>query len=189
MLAAFVAAGGLALGACEKPDASATTSPSALALLGTTTGAVVYAPPGSPPPDVAPPSGWEFELANVRYAKLENEERSLQVVAQLQSRPGPGMELWMTGPDGNVFEWSGGSARRYDGVFCFQLRLEDDDEALSLPEGQYHFTMAFRDPGTNEVVAAKTVTVAGFPHTSTKAAPAEGSSVAKDLLGCPRTVI
>ena len=81
------------------------------------------------------------------------------------------------------------TARRYDGVFCFQLRLEDDDEALSLPEGQYHFTMAFRDPGTNEVVAAKTVAVAGFPHTSTKAAPAEGSSVAKDLLGCPRTVI
>ncbi len=179
----------LAGAACEKPDASDTTSPSALALIGTATGTVAYGADGSPPADVAPPAGWEFELGNARYSKLENGERSIQVVTQVKSRPGPELAFWLSGPEGTVLRWNGGSARAYNGVFCFQLRLENEREALSLADAPYRFTMAFVDPATAEVVAARTVAVAGVPHASTKAAPGPGSDIGRELLGCPRSVI
>ncbi|MCC6387869.1 MAG: hypothetical protein IT302_10855 [Dehalococcoidia bacterium] len=179
----------LAGAACEKPDASDTTSPSALALIGTATGTAAYGASDAPPADVAPPAGWEFELGNARYSKLENGERSIQVVTQVKSRPGPELAFWLSGPEGTVLHWNGGSARAYDGVFCFQLRLENDREALSLAEGPYRFTMAFVDPATAEVVTARTVTVAGVAHASTKVAPGAGSDIGRELLGCPRSVI
>lgn len=174
---------------CQKPDASNTTSPSILALVGVSEGNITYADAGSPPPDTPAPAGWQFDLGNVRFSKLENEQRSLQIVTTVQAKPGPALELWMTGPGGNIFRWSGGSTRNYDGVVCFQVRLENETESLPLGPGAYAFTMAFRDPADGEVVVAKTVTIAGFAPASRKPAPATGSSVARDLLGCPRAPV
>lgn len=179
----------VAVAACEKPDASDTTSPSARALLGTTTGNVSYAPEGQPPAP-ADAAGWRFELGNARFSKLENGEAAIQVVTQVQSQAGPGMEIWLSGPQGPVLRWSAGAARKYDGVVCFQLRLEDGTSALPLAAGErYAMTIAFRDPATNTAVISRTVTVAGFPPAAKKAAPGAGSTVARDLLGCPRSVI
>src|SRR5687767_5522013 len=117
----------LVLAACDKPDASDVTSPSAKALLGTTTGNVAFDPAETPPEPVASPEGWDLRLENVRYEELENGQESLQVVTQIQAQAGPGMEVWLLERGGDaVYRWSGGSARAYDGVVCFQLRLEDD---------------------------------------------------------------
>lgn len=176
--------------ACEKPDASNVTSPSALALLGTTSGTVAYAPADAPPPPLAAPEGWQFTLENVRFSTLENGQPSLQVISQLQSRAGPAMELWMAGPSGTIFRWTGGTAHGYDGVVCFQLRLADADAALPLPDATgYTFTIAFRDGASGQVVAAQSITVAGRPSQPERPAPSPGSPVVRDLLGCPRTVI
>jgi hypothetical protein len=181
---------GLVLAGCEKPDASHVTSPSARALIGTTTGNVAYGPADAAPEAVAAPEGWEFELDNVRFSELENGQHSLQVVSQLRTRPGPGMELWMSGPNATVFRWSGGSARAYDGVVCFQLRLEDEDSAVALdPAADYTFTLGFRDPGTGEIVVAEAITIAGRPPEMDRPSPGVESLVARDLLGCPRSVI
>lgn len=175
--------------ACEKPDASDTTSPSALALIGTTSGNVALHPTEAAPAPVAPPSPWEFDLGNARFSLLENRQHSIQVVTTIDSRPGPGLEIWMTGPEGTVFRWSGGATARYDGVVCFQLRLEDDEAALPLIAGEtYQLTMAFRDPGDG-VVTARTVTIAGRAPEISKPAPGPDSEIVKVLLGCPRSVI
>lgn len=184
MLAAFL------LVACEKPDASDTTSPSVRAMVGQTRGNVVIAPPESPPANAKGPDGWDFTLENARFSKLENGQASIQIVTQAQTRPGPGLEVWLSGPDGAVFRWSGGSARAYDGVACFQVRLEDEASALHLdPEKVYSLTIAFRDPGDQHVVFAQTERVAGRAPSLSKGAPGGASTVARDLLGCPRSVI
>ena len=68
----------LFLAACEKPDASFTTSPSLRALVGTTTGNVAFNPPETPPSPSAAPAGWDWELGLARFSKLENEQPSLR---------------------------------------------------------------------------------------------------------------
>jgi hypothetical protein len=180
----------LILASCDKPDASHVTSPSAQALLGTTTGNVLYSPDLAPPEPVAAPDGWDFELGNARFSELEDGAASIQVVTLIQSRPGPAMEFWIASESGTVVRWSGGSARRFEGTFCFQLRLEEGAEALPLQRGErYTFTIAFRDPGTEEVVLASRVQVAGTVPLLDGGPPGPGSPVARDLLGCPRSVI
>jgi hypothetical protein len=175
--------------ACEKPDASHVTSPSARALIGTTTGNVAYRPPESPPAEVPSPEGWEVTLENARFSELENGNDSIHVAMQVKAEQGTAFEVWLTDAEGTAFRWSGGSSRGYNGVVCFHVRLEDDTDALDLREGPYDMTVAFRDPGTEEAVFAQTLRVAGRPGRLEGTAPGEGSAVARDLLGCPRSVI
>lgn len=178
--------------ACEKPDASHTTSPSALALLGTTEGNVAFFPPEAPPAlEGATPTGWDFDVGNVRFSKLENGDPSLQVVMELRSQRGPGFEVWLERDGAPVARWSGGSARPYTGVLCFQLRLEDPDtgEALPLPPGAYTMALIFREPGSGDVVAGQRITVAGHVPRLKGEQPGPGSEVFRVLLSCPRSVI
>jgi hypothetical protein len=186
---AFVAAG-LVFAACEKPDASDTTSPSAIALVGSATGNVAYNPPERPPELPSVPAGWKFDVGNARFSSLENGVPSIQVVTEIKSQPGPGMEVWLADESGTTVRWSGGSARPYNGVVCFQLRLQDKGESLSLsPSAHYTLTILFRDPGTGDIVAGQTIALAGRPPVLNGSLPAQGSAVARDLLGCPRSVI
>ncbi len=175
--------------ACEGPDASHVTSPSAKTLVGTTTGNVAYEPPEKAPADVPDPKGWDVSLDNARFAKLEDGTRSIQIVMQVDSEAGPGMELWLTDRDRTVVRWSGGSTRPYNGVVCFQLQIEDDAAGLALGDGPHALTVTFRDPGTGEPVVSRTIRVAGTVPTLRGGTPGTQSEIARELLGCPRSVI
>jgi hypothetical protein len=175
--------------ACEKPDASHVTSPSANALAGTTVGNVAYRPDESPPPEVDGPEGWDLRFENARFAELENGDESIQVVLQVESESGPVLEIWLEDAGGTAFRWSGGSAGDYDGVVCFQLRLEAEGEALQLAGGPYEMTIGFREVDAPQPVAAQALAVTGTPPRLEGAAPAQNSPVVRDLLGCPRSVI
>jgi len=181
--AAFVAA------ACSKPDAAHVTSPSVRALLGTTEGNVRYESFTQPPPDTPAAPGWSVDVGNARFEKLENGAPTIQVVTQVKSSPGPGLELWLSGPDGPVWQWSGGSAREYNGVVCFQVRLEEDGAVMPLGEGPLALTLAFTDPGTGEVVFAKTIHVAGFVPDLEGPLPGPDADAGRVLLGCPRAPV
>lgn len=186
---AFAVVATLLIAACEKPDASDVTSPSARTLLGTTTGVVAYSPGDAPPAPTPDPQGWEVRFENARFSKLENGQHSIQVVLQIESRPGPPMEFWLTSGDSTVLHWSGGSAHSYNGVVCFQLRLEEDAEALALGPGPHEMTIAFGDPGIGEPVVAKTQRVAGTVPELKGSPPGPESRIGRELLGCPRQVI
>jgi hypothetical protein len=180
----------LLLAACEKPDASDTTSPSVEALLGTSTGNVAYAPPEAPPSDVPNPDRWDVRLENARFSELENGAASIQVVLQMETQTGPyGFEVWLASASGTVMRWSGGSSHHYDGVVCFQLLLEDAGEALQLGEGQHTMTVAFREPDAPQALVAQSQRVAGTPPKLDGSPPSGQSQVGRTLLGCPRSVI
>lgn len=190
MLAAFILAAVLATSvACEKPDASYVTSPSVKSLLGTTTGNVAYEPPEKAPADVPNPGGWDVRLENARFSKLEDGTHSIQVVMQIDSEAGTGMEVWLTDRDRTVFRWSGGSSQPYNGVVCFQLQLEDQTSAVVLGDGPHTLSVAFRDPTSGDPVASRTVRVAGTVQRLDGEAPVPSSELARELLGCPRSVI
>jgi hypothetical protein len=175
--------------ACEKPDASHTTSPSARALLGTTTGAAVYGLPehAPQPTGAAQPPGWDLRFELAVFADLEDGTEALRVVTQTQSQQAAaGMELWLSNQGGTVARWSGGSVGKYDGVVCFQLRLEDAaGESLALPGGDYTATIVFRDVETGPIVT-RSIKVTGQVPKLTGTAPGPDSLVFRDLLGCPR---
>lgn len=182
----------LALGpiasACEKPDASFTTSPSARALLGVTGGNLALSPGEPLPPAAVASDGWDIELGVARFAKLENDTRALIVVATVnRTQPGAGMELWLARDGVPVTRWSGGSSRPYAGTLCFQLALEDKDrgEAILLAPGAYTLTVAFRDPDRG-VVYAKQNVVTHQPPQLAGSPPAGNSPVFRTLLSCPR---
>jgi hypothetical protein len=181
----------LFLAACEKPDASFTTSPSAQTLLGTTTGNVSFNPAEVPPGEHAPPTGWHFDVGNARFSQLEQGDASIQLVMLMSAKPGPAFELWFERDGQPVVRWSGGSAHAYNGSVCFQLQLKDKakGEALTLGPGSYSIVLAFRDPGTGEIVAAKRIPVVGtIPKLKGTDLPS-GTRVFRDLLGCPRSVV
>jgi hypothetical protein len=50
-------------------------------------------------------------------------------------------------------------------------------------------TVAFRDPAMDEPVVAQSIRVAGTPPQLEGEPPGAASEVARDLLGCPRSVI
>ena len=185
MAAGVLAGAVLLLTACEKPDASLTTSPSLRALIGTTIGNVAFNPPETPPAPTAAPASWEWELGLARFSKLENEQPSLQVVMQVTSRPGAGMELWLTDSERVVARWSAGSTAVYSGVVCFQLMLQKDSEAVPLGPGKHQLTVAFREPEGN-VVTAKTVEVKSQTPKLAGGVPAQASDVLRNGLSCPR---
>ena len=136
LFAVLVVSIGLVMGACEKPDASHTTSPSARLLLGLTTGRVLYHIPELPPEPVVPPAGWAYELGNARYEKLENGTHAILVVGQVTAKIGPDVEIWLADKDETVAKWFGGSSHGYDGVICWQQKLEAGGQALVLKPGR-----------------------------------------------------
>jgi hypothetical protein len=180
-LVAFAAAG------CEKPDASDKTSPSVNALLGTTTGTVSYGASEVPPPLAKePPTGWSFELGNARYSKLEDETPALQITLLLTSQAGTSMAAWLTAEDGtNIAQWKGGRTVTSEGTVCWFFRLSAGSESLQFGAGHQRFTLAFLD-NAGQVVTSRTVPVNGFTPPLKGNPPNPGSTVFKDLLGCPR---
>lgn len=185
---ALAALAALVLFACEKPDASHVTSPSALSLLGVAEGDVRLAAIPTPPgPRDAP--GWEFDLGNARFSTLENGTPSIQVVTRIRAQPGATMEMWIVGAEGPRYFWRGGSTRMYDGTFCFQLALVNDaGEALQLRDGEeYRLVIGFVDPVTGAPLVVKSVRIAGRPPVLDEYPAAR--SVGEQLLGCPRSVI
>ncbi|HET7737017.1 MAG TPA: hypothetical protein VFK32_00435 [Tepidiformaceae bacterium] len=175
--------------ACDKPSADRTTSPSALALVGTATGAVTLAPEGAAPDADLAPDGWRFDLGNARFSDLERGAASIQVVNGIQTQEGATFEVWLSNSEAPIARWSGGETTRYQGTLCFQLRLESGDEALELGPAPYSVTIAFRDLATGDLIASDQMPVAGTPPSLDGVAPSAGSEVFRDLLGCPRSVI
>ncbi len=185
MLASLVIAGAL-FAACEKPDASAQTSPSAKAMIGTTTGNVAFAPPDAPPADVPAPSGWDHRLEAVFFDELEDGSPSIRVVLQEKTQRGAGFEFWLSTAAGTVARWTAGSTDTYNGTVCFQLKLQDGADALPLPaRTPLKATVAFRDVETG-IVASTTVPVRGTPPKLEGTPPGPDSKVLRDLLSCPR---
>ncbi len=191
LLAALLACTAIILAACEKPDASHTTSPSAIVLLGTAKGSANFAPEGHPPQANVQPEGWRFDIGNVRFSKLETGEASLQVVMDMKAQPGPALELWFERDGVPLVQWQGGRAHSYDGVVCFQLQLEQESsgEALALEPGAYALTLVFRDSDSAQTVAARRIEVVGALPGLAGDPPGPGSKVFRDLLSCPRSVV
>lgn len=175
--------------ACENPSAAHTTSPSAIALVGTAEGDVTYAPSDSTPPDPIAPAGWQFDIGNARFSELEDGSASIQVVTELHAEPGARFEVWFEAGAQPLARWSAAPTTAYVGTLCFQLRLEAGDEALDLGEGPWQVTLAFIDPADGSPVAATVIPVAGTPDNLSGEPPAPGSEVFDALLGCPRSVI
>lgn len=176
--------------ACDKPDASHVTSPSARSLLGTTMGAAVYEAEGEPPAATTDSEGWEFQLGNARYSTLENGETSIQVVTRLVASPGATMEFWVWNEAGHIpLYWSGGTSAPYNGVFCFQILLEDGEESLHFEDEQYYLTVGFRNQESGEWEVVKRQRIAGGVPRLEGEIPDGDSEVGTGLLGCPRSVI
>jgi len=183
VVAALLAA--LLLVACEKKDASYTTSPSLKALIGTTTGNVAFRPEEPVPEPVEPPAGWQVEFALARFTDLENGSPALEVIMQVKARPGTGMELWISDEAGTVARWSGGSTAVYVGTVCFQLELERDGEAVPLGTGKHTATLVFREP-VDGVIAARQVEITHTTPVLTGETPAAGSTVFSTAWACRR---
>jgi hypothetical protein len=127
----------------------------------------------------------DLELAI--FSELENGTRSMRVVLQLTTLRGMGMEVWLRDQSGTVARWSGGSTRKYNGVVCFQMALEDRDsgERLAFAAGGHTAIVAFRDVERG-IIAARELTVTGRPPGADGTRPAAASTVFRELLGCPR---
>ena len=174
------------LAACEKPDASYVTSPSIKTLIGTTTGNVAFNPPETAPEPTANPPKWSVDFDLARFTELENGSPAMEVLMQVDTRPGYGLELWISGEDGKtVARWSGGSTNTYEGTACFQLELQRDGEAVPLPPGKYHATLAFRDP-EGPVLVAKRIDVTNFTPKLSGTVPNGESEVFKEAWACRR---
>jgi hypothetical protein len=176
----------LFLTSCEKPDPSYTTSPSAKALLGTTTGNLAFGTPDAPPAPLAKdPAGWQVRFELALFNELEDGTDALRILMQAKTERGAGMEIWLANEKGTVARWSGGSTEPYDGVVCFQMTLRQKGEALNLPPGDYTATLVFRDVEKGPIVARRLKVTGNVPKLK-GASPAGGSPVFRDLLGCPR---
>lgn len=172
--------------ACEKPDASYVTSPSMKTLIGTTTGNVAFDPPETAPPPGDDPPGWEVKFELARFTELENGAPAMEILMQVDTRPGYGFELWISGEDDRtVARWSAGSTNDFSGTACFQLDLQRDGEAVPLPQGKYHATLVFRDPEGPPLVA-KRIEVTNFTPKLEGAVPGPESKVFREAWACRR---
>ncbi len=173
------------LAGCTR-DKSRLTSPSAKALLGVTTPALLaFSPPGEPPAPAAAPAGWRLTVDLARFGELEDGTPALAILLDIESEPGAVMDLWLSDERGPLARWSGGSTEDYRGDVCFQLPLasEDGEHALPLAGTSGHtLTVAFLDAG-GAVILSVTRGIASFVP------PLEGSpggtDVFRDLLACP----
>lgn len=182
----LAAAGCLLLAACEKPDASYVTSPSIKTLIGTTTGNVAFNPPETAPEPTADPPKWSVDFDLARFTELENDSPAVEVLMQVETRPGYGFEFWISGEDGKtVARWSAGSTTNYSGTACFQLELQRGGEAVPLPQGKYHATLAFRDPA-GPVLVAKRLDITNFTPKLAGSVPGPESEVFKEAWACRR---
>ena len=144
----MVLLGAMLVSACEKPDASYLTSPSADLLIGTTTGNVAFLPPETAPDPVTSPAGWDERLELALFGELEDGTDALRIVLTMKSQAGKGFEVWLSDAQGTVARWSGGSSKPYNGVVCFQMpmtaKVNDKAtgvthaEAMNLPPGLYN---------------------------------------------------
>ena len=188
-------AAALLLAACEKPDASHLTSPSAESLVGTSSGNVALSPPERAPDAVAPPPGWNVVFETALFTELENGTDSLRIILSAQTQAGKGFEVWLSNDKGAVARWSGGSSQKYNGVVCFQIPLTTKTkdkatgvttvEATPLDPGNYHATIVFRDVDSGPVVS-QVRKVTGQTPKLKGAVPGPKSDVFRLLLGCPR---
>ncbi len=176
---------GLVLVACEKPDASYVTSPSIKTLTGTTAGNVVFNPPETAPEPVTEPEHWDVNFDLARFAKLENESPALELLMQVETRPGYGMEIWLTTEGRTVARWTAGSTTSYNGTVCFQLELERDGDAVPLGTGKHQATLVFRDPA-GPVLVAKRLEVTNFTPKLDGSVPGPESTVFRAALACRR---
>ena len=182
---AFVTVLALLLVGCERPDRSYSTSPPVKTLLGNTTGNTAFNAPESAPEPTEPPAAWLLEFGLARWTELENESPALEIVMQVRTQPGAGMELWLTHEGQTVARWSGGSTTRLTGTVCFQLELQREGEAVPLGPGMHFVTIAFRDPG-GDVIAAKKLEVTNTLPQLEGTAPSQGSDVFREALACRR---
>ena len=182
---ALLATVALTLTACERPDRSYATSPPMKTLLGSTTGNTAFNAPETAPAPKEPPDGWLLEFGLARFTELENESPAVEIVMQVGSQPGAGMELWLTHEGETVARWSGGSTAKLTGTVCFQLELQRDGEAVPLRSGTHQATIAFRDPG-GEVIAARRLDITNDVPELEGGIPAQGSEVFREALACRR---
>lgn len=180
------------LAGCDDGDEEDLTSPSGRALLGSTDGTPSYEVDSDRPAATEGDEDWQFTLNNARYERFEDRSRSIQVVTRLQSAAGARMEMWLWTEDGHTpYHWvSEGTTGRYNGVFCFQLRLEEREAeeagaVMQLENEQYHLTIGFRDEGTDEWVMVKEQRVAGTVPDLEGPAPEPDSQIGRELVGCP----
>lgn len=172
--------------ACEGKDKSYSTSPSLRALIGTTTGNVAFRPEEAAPPPMAPPDEWQVEFGLATFSELENGQPSLQLVAQVATRPGTGFELWLSDETGaTVARWSAGSTATYTGTICFQLELEREGEAVPLGEGRHTANWVFREP-VDGIVSARVMPVTNQTPRLEGSVPGPESPVFKEALACPK---
>lgn len=173
--------------ACESPDTSYRTSPSARTMLGgVTAGGVLYNIP-EPPPEPKDAPDWDFELGNARFEKLQNGVPSLFVTGDYLTQEGMAMEIWLADEETTLAKWSGPTSSRFTGTVCWQQELEDDGVILPLEAGkEYTLTIAFRNRDDGGVVVAKRDLIRGnVPKLSGEPAQT-GSDVFKHLLTCPK---
>ena len=168
-------------------DKSWLTSPSAKALLGVTTPALLaFDPLAEPPAPVPAPAGWRLTVDLARFGELENGTHALAILLDIESDPGATMDLWLSDDQGVLARWTGGSTEDYRGDVCFQLPLESEDGEHALPLAGttgHTLTVAFLD-SEGEVILSNTRGIASFvPQLS--GAPPAGSEVFRVLLACP----
>lgn len=187
--AVLLLAPALLFSACEGKDVSFATSPSVLAMVGTTAGNTEFATTNTPPPVTQPAHGWQEGLGQASWTKLENGTPAIMVVLSMQSRPGAGMEIWLT-KDGarpaTIAHWFGGASAVYEGTVCFQITTQQDGAALPIDlNSKYSLTIDFLDP-TNGVVASQTRPVAGNNPTLSGHAPGPDDIVFSNTYACPK---
>jgi hypothetical protein len=171
--------------ACEKPDRSYVTSPTVKTLIGTTTGNTAFNAPETPPPAQDPPDRWEVNFGLARWSELENGSPALELVMQVATRPGAGMEIWLENEGRTIARWSAGSTASYVGTVCFQLELETGGEAVPLGQGIHTATLAFRDPGSGVIASRKLDVTHNLPKLE-GGVPSPTSEVMREALACRR---
>lgn len=139
--------------------------------------------------EVLAPSGWRMDIGSARFSTLERGEHAIQVVMQIGTQPGASMEVWLERDGEALVRWSGGSSSRYNGTLCFQVLLGEKGEALPVGQGKETLVLAFRDPGTEQLVVSRRMPVAGPSPRLTGSPPSPTSRIFRELLGCPRSVI
>ena len=178
-----------ALAGCEGKDTSFSTSPSVLAMIGTTAGNTEFDTKNSPPPVTPPRDNWQASLGQASWTTLENGTPAIMVVLSMESRPGAGMELWLT-RDGatpqTIAHWFGGASAVYEGTVCFRVTTQQGGAALSIdPAAHYSFTVDFLDP-TSGVIVSQTRAVAGNTPTVKGHAPGPDDVVFSNTYACPK---
>lgn len=182
---ALIAVLALSLSGCERPDRSYSTSPPMKTLLGSTTGNTAFNPPEAAPGPIEPPADWLLEFGLARWTELENDSPALEIVMQVRTQPGAGMELWLTHDGKTVARWSGGSTAKLTGTVCFQLELQRHGEAVPLRTGAHQVTIAFRDPGGG-VIGARVLEVTNTLPRLDGSVPSRDSEVFREALACRR---